>query len=269
MRWRRSHHPLPPSIAPDIQAFLARLRPGDAVELVCNPNRSLPLDVRHTVILDLDPDGGLVVSQPNRPLTKTGSLSPLEATVLLRDRDQNTRTRWGFVTTVQAVITDFALSGSTQEAVVFAPPHELHEANLRTSFRVTIPAALTPPLSLLTEPQDSPSLPADLINFSTGGALVSYPQAPNATPLGYGSEIIVLQANLSVLIEHLAVRLYAAQTELARFRVPCRIVHTRQEAELHRHYMGVAFMDLTRPQEDLLHAIALKLQRFAASQRLI
>jgi hypothetical protein len=268
MRRHHTRRDQPSSTAPDVDAFLTRVRPGETLELVVNPASHQPPDVRRTVLLDLDPSRGIVVAQPNRKILPTTRMPPLEATVVLRDRAGDTARRWGFATAITAFLDAFQLAESTQEALVLAWPREVHPANLRAAFRVALPASLTPPLTLLDAPQHALDGQAELVNVSTGGALLRYRQVAGAQPWFHGGESLILQVDFSALLAHLAVRLYAAQADLARVQVSCRIVHTHPEAGGGWQALGVAFTDLTQPQEDLLHAIVLKLQTAMAARGL-
>ncbi len=109
----------------------------------------------------------------------------------------------------------------------------------------------------------------ELINLSTAGTLVSYRHVAGRPSLFSGGETVFLETDLSQLIERLSVRLYTFQSELARFQMRCRIVHTYEESETRRHYFGVALLDLARRREDLLHAVILKIQTFISSRGLV
>jgi hypothetical protein len=58
------------------------------------------------------------------------------------------------------------------------------------------------------------------------------------------------------------------QAELARFQTHCRVAYTAEESDMQRDYAGLAFLDLTKQQEDLLHAVILKMQLFLSSRDL-
>jgi hypothetical protein len=70
------------------------------------------------------------------------------------------------------------------------------------------------------------------------------------------------------VIERLAVRLYASQSELARFRTRCCVAHTAEESDMQRDYVRLSFLDPTRQQQDLLHAVILKMQLFISARGL-
>jgi hypothetical protein len=264
MRLRRHRSDEEASTASEVPRFIESLRPGEALDLVVNRGSSAPLDVRRVTLLDIDPQRGLVVSQPNRQIMKSVSTQRLEATILRSDHGPTTFTRWGFFTTIQAFIDDFQLLGSTQEALLLALPREIHSANLRAAFRVAIPPSLTPLLTLLDAQQQPIETAVHLLNLSAGGALLNYHQAYSAQPRFRDGDVLGLDMDVSDLLKVLAVRLYATQSDLARFRVRCRVIRTYQEAAM--QYLGVAFVDLSRQQVDLLHAVLLTLQRVMAGR---
>jgi hypothetical protein len=78
---------------------------------------------------------------------------------------------------------------------VLALPREVHEANLRSSYRLVIPYSLTPPVCLLAE-------------------------------------------------------------------------HEQKLDLMQRDYVGLSFLDPTRQQQDLLHAVILKMQLFISARGL-
>jgi hypothetical protein len=266
MLTKRTSRPQPASAVAEVKTFLESLRPGEAIDLILNSDPSQASDVRRTSILEIDLRKGLVVSQPNRKIMKTSVAQRLEATILKHDRQTNKPIRLGFHTTISAFIDSFQLVDSTQEALLLALPREIHPANLRSSFRLPIPPSLVPPITLLNENKQKLDLEVELIDLASGGALVSYRQSAGTQPYLIGGESIFLEVDFNELIERLAVRLYAFQAELAHLQMRGRVIRAYEEVETRRHYAAVAFLDLTRPQEDLLHAVILKLQLFMSSR---
>jgi hypothetical protein len=262
---KRNRRPPITSAVAEVETFLESLRPGEAIDLILTSDPSQARDVRRTSILEIDSRQGIVVGQPNHKITKTSAAQRIEATVLKHDRQTNKYTRLGFHTTISAFIDNFQLVDSTQEALLLARPREIHQANLRRSFRLPITPSLVPPITLLNEHKQKLGLEAELIDLASGGALVSYRQPAGTQPYLTGGDSIFLEVDFNELIERLAVRLYAFQAELARLQIRGRVVRAYHETETRRHYAAIAFLDLTRPQEDLLHAVILKLQRFMSS----
>jgi hypothetical protein len=256
------------SAASEVGTFLESLRPGQSVDLVLNPGAGRGLDVRRTLILEIDPGRGIVVSQPNRTIAKAIGAQRIDVTMLKRDLSNQTCTRIGFYATIDEFIDGYHLAGSSQEALVLALPREVHEANLRSSYRVAIPPSLTPPMCLLDEHGQKLDLPVEISNLSSGGALVSYRRSRGVGQLCRDGEALFLEVDLVELIERLAVRLYASQSELARFRTRCRVAHTAAESETQRDYVGLSFLDPIRQQQGLLHAVILKMQLFTSSRGL-
>src|SRR5919108_5018225 len=164
----------------DVRTFLESLRPGQSVDLVLNPAGSRPFDVRRTLILEIDPQRGVVVSQPNRTVTKAIGAQRIDVTVLKRDLQSQAHTRIGFYATIREFIDGYQLASGSQEALVLALPREVHEANLRYSYRLVIPPSLTPPVCLLDEHEQKLDLSVEISNLSSGGALVSYRRARGA-----------------------------------------------------------------------------------------
>jgi hypothetical protein len=216
------------------------------VDLVLNPIGSRPLDVRRTLVLEIDPQRGVVVSQPNRMVTKTIGAQRIDVTVLKRDLQSQVQTRIGFYATIDEFVDGYQLGGGSQEALVLALPREVHEANLRSSYRLVIPYSLTPPVCLLAEHEQKLDLPVEISNLSSGGALVSYRRARGAGQLFGDGEALFLEVDLGKLIERLAVRLYSSQSKLARFRTRCRVAHTAEESDIQRDYVGLSFLEPTR-----------------------
>ena len=98
--------------------------------------------------------------------------------------------------------------------------------------------------------------------------MVSYRRSRGAGQLFRDGEALFLEVDLGALVERLAVRLYACQSELARFRTRCRVAHTAADSDMQRDYVGLSFLDPTRQQQDLLHAEILKMQLFLSSRGL-
>ena len=178
---RRNSRPPTASAVAEVEMFLESLRPGEAVDLVLTSDTSQAPDVRRTSILEIDPRQGLVVSQPNRKITKTSAAQRIEATVLKHDRQTNKYTRLGFYTTISAFIDSFQLVDSTQEALLLALPREIHAANLRSSFRLPIAPSLVPPITLLNESKQQLDLEVELIDLASGGALSAIASRPGSS----------------------------------------------------------------------------------------
>jgi hypothetical protein len=257
-----------PVVSAAVQAFLDKLKPGETLDLVLNPEGSHSFDVRRAPLLDISPERGLVVSQPNRKIVKTAEPPAIEATILRHDHQINQYIRLGFYTTVKEFLDSFHLVGSSEEALILELPREIHQANLRASFRLLIPPSFVPPTALLSENKKKLDISIELIDLATGGASLCYRYKPGTPPLFTGGETIFFEADFSDLIERMAVRLYAFQAELAHFQARCRVVRTYEEPDTRRRYVAVAFRDLTGPQEDLLHALILKMQMFISSRGL-
>jgi hypothetical protein len=257
-----------PLVSAEVRAFLESLKPGESLDLVLNPQGDHPFDVRRTSLLEIAPLRGLVVSQPNRKVAKTSEPRPIEATVLRHDRQSNQYTRLGFYTTIKDFLDSFHLVGGSEKALLLELPREIHQANLRSSFRLLVPPSLTPPVALLGEDRKKLDIGVELIDLATGGAALSYRYVPGTPPLFGGGETLFFEADFSNLIERLAVRLYAFQAEIATFQARCRVVRIYEEPDTRRRYVAVVFLDLSGPQEDLLHALILKMQLFISSRGL-
>ena len=217
--------------------------------------------------LEISPQRGLVVSQPNRKIATTTGTRTIEATILRYDRQINQYIRLGFYTTIKGFLDSFHLVGSSEEALLLDLPQEIHQANLRSSFRLLIPPSFVPPIALLNENKKKLDIGVELIDLATGGASLSYRYMPGTPHLFGGGETVFFEADFSALIERMAVRLYAFQADLARFQARGRVVRIYEETDTRRRYVAIAFLDLTGPQEDLLHALILKMQMFISSRR--
>jgi hypothetical protein len=251
-----------------VQAFLDGLKPGESLDLVVNPQDSHPCDVRRASILEISPQRGLIVSQPNRKIATNTETRTIEATILRHDRQLNQYIRWGFYTTIKEFLDSFHLVGSSEEALLLDLPQEIHQANLRSSFRLVIPPSFVPPIALLNENKKRLDINVELIDLATGGASLSYRYMPGTLPLFGGGETVFFETDFADLIERMAVRLYAFQADLAHFQARARVVRTYEEPDTRRRYVALAFLELTGPQEDLLHALILKMQMFISSRGL-
>jgi hypothetical protein len=165
-----------------VQAFLESLKPGEAIDLVLNPGTDSMPDIRRATVLDIDLDRGVLVSQPNRKIVATSAGATIEATILRHDRQSPQATRVGFYTAVKEFIDSFQLLGSVQEAVLLELPKEVHQANLRSAFRLVVPPAFAPSIRLRDARQQPIDLAAELVDLAVGGALLRYRSAPGTPP---------------------------------------------------------------------------------------
>ena len=147
----------------------ANLRPQHQVEVVVSRGFSgESIDLRQSVILDVDPTGRLYLAQTTPPLLRSDVGLILELSFLSRFRDVPGG-RWlrvGYRTPILEVIGDYQVSPDFKEPVIVVEdPAELRPSTLRLAFRVAPPEDLDLRLVLLPG-YDS----VGLLDFSATGA---------------------------------------------------------------------------------------------------
>jgi hypothetical protein len=128
------------------------------------------IDVRPVTVLEANPER-VVLSQTEPPMESAMAGKEIEATFLMLDPATGSRKRWGYLTTIQGVLSDYNPPGKkiSNPAIVIGPPtSSLQEANLRFHHR----------LQILPEHQvavDMPTIdtPVSLLRVSFGGAEIS------------------------------------------------------------------------------------------------
>lgn len=180
----------------EVRAFLRRLGPGQPVDLVIDREGGSRGKVRQAVLYEIDLHRGLVVSQPEPKIPKAAKGQRIELTVIKPGSPSDEVRRVGFYTTIAAFIASDEAGDSSRELLVLTLPHELHQVNLRSSFRVPIPSSLPLPVSLRSRSGQRLDVKVELINLSAGGALISYLDAPGASPLLRAGDMAFIEVDL-------------------------------------------------------------------------
>lgn len=184
----RSEVPLPPNELLDrrpgyeeplpSQSELKRacLRPRQQADLILAADLECEeVEVRHTLIEDLDRQGRLYLAQPAPPLLSSHVGQKLKISFLTRFYDVPGG-RWlrvGYATPLQELIPDYRVSGSFTEPVLrVAGPQRLEPFSVRTSYRLVPPDDLDLRLALWPEAQE-----LGLMDISVGGAQFYYDPA--------------------------------------------------------------------------------------------
>ncbi len=113
------------------------------------------LDVRHSLVHDLDAEGRLILAQPNPPLSPAHLGQNVDLSFLLRVKEDEFTRRWvrlGYSAPVEAIRNDFALANDLRDNVVLVPPPTALELRtLRLTYRVIPPDEVDLRLFLLPE----------------------------------------------------------------------------------------------------------------------
>ena len=250
------------------QVLLQQLKVGQCIDLIFSSQEDEFTDLRRTLLLDFTPQQQLVVSQPTRTIPKGIKDQRFEATILHRDAQTPGYTRLGFYTTITEFIERYRLAGSTQGALLLAPPQEVHRANLRSAFRVELPMALKPQINLLDEHRQPLGVKTLLMDLSTTGALITYQTPSSNAPVLSTGDVTYFESDFSSLIERLSIPASAAKTNSPYLQTPCRVIRITNEPKSKRCYVALQFFKLTMQQEDLLFGVLIKMQQFIASRQL-
>lgn len=246
-----------------VQDFLKELIRGQDIDLMLPSQQGPYVDLHRTSLLDVDPRQRIVISQSLQGIAPAIGKQQIEATVLNHNHNTNTSARRGFYTTIAAFVEDYPQGGKTQEALVLAPPHEVHRVNWRSAYRVEFPTLLAPSVNLLNEHKQPLDITTTLIDLSATGALVSYRRPPTGSPVFHHDHPISLEIDFKKMLTHLSVPLSSLQS--SHCSLPSLVVRTYEESQT-RCYIAIQFLELSQQQEDLLHAVLLKIQQFLAAR---
>jgi len=263
---REHHQRAAAAESSEVRAFLKSLSPGQPVDLVITHEGGSPLEVRQAILFEIDLHRGLVVGQPEPKIPKAAKGQRLELTVIKRGSQRDAGKRVGFYTTIAAFIDSETPENSSRQLLVLTLPQELHQVNLRSSYRVPIPSSLTLPISLRSRSGERLDVKVDLINLSAGGAFISYHHPPGAPPLLRAGDIAFIEVDLTDALQRFDMRSSAVQPALGHLRTLCRVVRMHDGPDVGCHAAALAFMNLNMQQKDLLHMLVLKIQRFLVSK---
>lgn len=132
------------------------------------------IEVRHSIIEDIDEKGLLYLAMPAPPILKSQTGTKLQVTFLSRYHDVPGG-RWirvGYHTTILEVIREHELAeGVIEPVVVVAPPQRLEASTVRMAYRLIPPEDLDLRLFLRSE-----EIEVGLMDLSVGGAQFHHPK---------------------------------------------------------------------------------------------
>lgn len=154
------------------------MRPQTKVDLIMEVDFiNDRIDVRSSMALDLD-QTRVILTQPSNPILKSMVGHKIDATFVAPSPDTQEVKRWGWVTQIVDVISNYRLNVNMVLPVVAvsAPqPGQLTEANNRLDYRLTTLSRSD--ISIQTHPSFGR---INLVDFSAGGALITVPPPPQA-----------------------------------------------------------------------------------------
>ena len=207
------------------------------------------VDVRDTVIYDVYRRAkSFVVAQTQPPVLKSTVGEAIEPTFLWQSKPEDDPLRYAFHTTIQELITDYALSqGQGVQAIRLAYPKYLYERNIRFSYRVR--PIKQYPITLTIKGHKEP-LP--IIEISEGGMCISYTHVPYLSGLKPGDRFeVTLDINGK---DHM--------------RPQVEVVRKFQRPEFARiNFLGVRFFKLSMNERALLIAVIKKTERMILRKR--
>lgn len=161
------------------------IRPRTMVDLILNADLiSDRIDVRKSMVLDIT-DGAAILAQTSPPLLKSMTGQKVEATFVRYDRRASKHSRLGWLSRIVEIDSHFKLipdkSDSPVEPVVIIElPAEglVRPSNVRLDFRLTVKKPET--IGIKCRPCPGENL--RLVNFSTGGMLLTMGCRPTAEP---------------------------------------------------------------------------------------
>jgi hypothetical protein len=232
---------------PDLRGII---QPGQHLELLFAAyEQEHRVDVRDTVIYDVYPRAkSFVIAQTQPPVLKSMVGRPIEPTFLWQSRPEDDPLRYAFRTTIQELITDYALSqGQGVQAIRLAYPKNFYARNMRFSYRVR--PIKQYPITLRIEGHKEP-LP--IIEISEGGMCISYTRVPYLSGLRPGDRF---EVTLDI-------------DGKDRMRPQVEVVRKFQRPEFARiNFLGVKFFNLSMNERALLVAVIKKMERMILRKR--
>ena len=252
-----------------LEDFAGSLRPGERVDLLMDGRDGQPpTDVRRVSLLDVIPDRGIIVSQPEIPIPPSMVERRIEGSVLRKFDAQIKPQRIDFSSVVRELIDDYQLVGSSVRALLLEFPREVRRGNLRFAFRLNIPMGLTPRVRLHNKDLEEFEQKFNLVDISASGVLVNYLRPFGEQLFVNKDDIVYFEIDLKRLVEYLDVQVFADQTELVRMHLQCRLVRTYEEQERGLVFGALNFLNVSDKEADLLYAVLMKLQLDIANRGL-
>jgi len=155
--------------------FAASVRLRHQAELIMDTDvLADQIEVRHSVIEDIDDKGRLYLSMPTPPILKSQVGTKVQVTFLSRYHDVPGG-RWvrvGYHTTILDVLKAYELAeGVIESVVVVSPPQRLEPTTVRMAYRLIPPEELDLRLYVRGE-----ELEVGLMDLSIGGAQFHHPK---------------------------------------------------------------------------------------------
>jgi hypothetical protein len=161
---------------PDQETLLENsIRLRHQVELIMDTDvLADQIEVRHSIIEDMDDEGLLYLAMPSPPILKSHTGTKVQVTFLSRYHDVPGG-RWirvGYHTAILDVIRERELAdGVIEPVVVVAPPKKLEASTVRMAYRLIPPEDLDLRLYLRAEDME-----VGLMDLSIGGAQFHHPK---------------------------------------------------------------------------------------------
>ncbi len=161
---------------PDQQTLIrTSIRLRQQVELIMDTDvLADQIEVRHSIIEDIDEGGRLYLAMPSPPILKSQVGTKVQVTILARYHDVPGG-RWirvGYHTPIREVIRDYELAdGVIESVVVVDPPQRLEPTTVRMAYRLIPPEELD--LRLVLRPDE---VEVGLMDLSIGGAQFHHPR---------------------------------------------------------------------------------------------
>jgi len=169
------------SLPPQEVLHATCLRPGRSVDLILQTDlHNNLIDVRSTVLHDVDPNGRLILAQTQPTLKASFSGSRLEITFLARYNDVPGG-RWlrvGYKAPFLSLLDDYQLGPDKREqALLFPGPKRLDSFTLRLDFRLE--PSMDSSLELYFWPDNTP---LSIVDISSGGVRFTHPSSWSFSP---------------------------------------------------------------------------------------
>jgi hypothetical protein len=207
------------------------------------------VDVRDTVIYDAYPEAmSFVVAQTQPPVIKSMVGEAIEPTFLWHSRPEDDPSRYAFHSTIQELITNYALSqGQRVQAIRLTYPKYLYERNIRFSYRLRPIKQYAITLTIEAHKE-----PLPIIEISEGGICISYSRVPYLSGLKPGDLF-------EVTLDFNGENQMTPQVE---------VVRKFQKPEFPRlNFMGVKFFELSMDERTFLVATIKKIERMILRKR--
>ena len=207
------------------------------------------VDIRDTVIYDVYPRAkSFIIAQTQPPVLKSMVGEAIEPTFLWHSTPEEDPSRYAFHTTIQKLITNYALSqGQRVQAIRLAYPKYLYERNIRFSYRVRPIKQYAITLTIKGHKE-----PLPIIEISEGGICISYFHVPYLSGLKPGR---LFEVTLDFNGEHEMIQ-------------KVEVVRKFQKPEFPgMDFMGVRFFELSMGERAFVVATIKKMERMILRKR--